>query len=70
MLVQKFKYQTLFSLVTPYLRYLSSTISFNFAEHTIRGQMMPYVQNLLQGSVHQEGVKQLEFFRFQTQVTR
>ena len=65
MLVQKYN-----SLVTPYLRYLSSTISFNFAEHTFRGQMMPYVETLSQGSVHREGVKQLEFFRSQTQVTR
>ena len=60
----------LFFTITVYLPYLSSTISNKFAEHTIRGQMMQYVQNLLQGSVHQEGVKQLEFFRFQTQVTR
>ena len=32
--------------------------------------MMPYVENLVQGSLHQEGVKQLDFFRFQTQVIR
>ena len=60
----------LFSTIIPYLRYFSSTISFTVAEHTIRGQMMPYVENLLQGSVHHEGVKQLEFSRSQTQVTR
>ena len=70
MLVQKYKYRTIFSTITPYLRYLYSTISNNFAEHTIRGQMMPYVENLLQGSVHQEGVKQLESFRSLTQVIR